>query len=719
VRVETRFRQQPRDERIPHLGDGIESGFASSGEARDVTCWHGCAARPVQGKMRAMRLSRVVTLLAAGFVLAGLAITLTLEVLAGSEGDPAWVAVAWVSAMLSSTAVGVVLSLRCPRNPIGWLLLASGLVLTVAAVADTFIFYAVLAEPGALPGGEWAVLWSERAWPLLFAPAAAIAWTFPDGHLPSPRWRPAAIAGCASFAVFTVMSFVCSMPYRDELAHVTSPLPQLSGPVFELAFAICGLGALATLVTGTVALRARFIRATPVERLQLKWLAYATALVPVTVVICVVEGVFIGKTGTATVIAIVTTMTALPAAIGVAITRYRLYEIDRLINRTLLYVTLTAGLAVAFAAVTLGLGLAIGSGSMLPTAAATLVVVLLFGPLRSRTQRLVDRRFDRARYEGLQTIHRFLEDLRAGDASPEATGAVLGRALGDPALELIFSLPGSDLQIDASGSPVADGPAREGRSVTPVRRGDLPLATLVHAVSLDERPDLLHSVIEAAGLAIEIARLRVEVRHQLAEVEASRTRIVMAGYEERRRLERDLHDGAQQRLVSLGLALRHIQSELPEASPQARSLDAVVAALAEAIDELRELARGVRPAGLDDGLAPALRELAARSPLRATVEATDERFPAPVETAAYFVASEALANAAKHARASSVMVRAARRNGSLVLSVRDDGVGGASPGVGSGLAGISDRVAALGGTVTVSSPTGTGTFVTAELPCAS
>ncbi len=241
----------------------------------------------------------------------------------------------------------------------------------------------------------------------------------------------------------------------------------------------------------------------------------------------------------------------------------------------------------------------------------------------------------------------------------------------------------------------------------------------MHDESLGDRPDLLQSVIEAAGLAIEIARLRVEVRRRLAEVEESRARIVTAGYEERRRLERDIHDGAQQRLVSIGLALRHIQVQLPARSREADELNATVGEVSDTIEELRELARGVRPAGLDDGLSTALRELASRSPLPTRVEATEERFEDRLETAAYFVASEALANAAKHARASKVTVSAARLNGTLVLRVRDDGLGGALPSQGSGLAGMSDRVAALGGTLRVDSPPGRGTVVTAELPCES
>ena len=293
---------------------------------------------------------------------------------------------------------------------------------------------------------------------------------------------------------------------------------------------------------------------------------------------------------------------------------------------------------------------------------------------------------------------------------------MLARALDDPSLELYFWL--DERHVDAWGRAVEQLPPG-GRARTPVRRGELPLATVVHDPALGEHPDLLDSVIGAAGLAIEIARLRVEVRRRLAEVEESRARIVTAGYDERRLLERDLHDGAQQRLVSIGLALRHVQSSLPAASEQARELNATVAEVSDAIEELRELARGVRPAGLDDGLAPALRELASRSPLRTQVDATDERFDDRLETAAYFVASEALANAAKHARASLVTLSAARRNGSLVVSVRDDGVGGARPADGSGLVGMTDRVSALGGSLAVASPQGEGTMVTAELPCGS
>ena len=665
-----------------------------------------------------MRARRIAPRMAASLTVAGVALAFVLNALAGSHGEETWTGVAYATAALASSGAGLVLAIRRSANPIGWLLLANGLVLVAHQVATPYADYTALEDPGALPGAEWAVLFHERAWPTLFICVTAIALVFPDGRLPSPRWRPVAIVAGVSFAALTVVSLLSAERYSEQFDHFSSPLPELSESVVGLPFMISGLGSLAGLVAAALAVRTRMKRASPVQRLQLKWLAFAALLVPTAVVASLIESTITGSEGAATVIASVIALTAIPVAIAVAVMRYRLYEIDRLINRTLVYVTLTAALATTFAAISLTLGVAIGSGSTLATAAATLVVVLLFRPLRSRVQVLVDRRFDRARYEGLRKIERFLEALRAGRAAPEATGEVMADAIGDPGLELFFWLPAEEVHVDASGHVVDELPTTGGAH-TPVRRGGLQLATVVHARALAERPDLLESVIEAAGLAIEIARLRVEVRRRLAEVEESRARIVTAGYEERRRLERDLHDGAQQRLVSIGLALRHVQGRLPAPSPEAAELNATVAEVADAIEELRELARGVRPAGLDDGLCPALRELASRSPLQTKLEATEERFEDKLETAAYFVASEALANAAKHAHASHVTLTTARQNGHLVICIRDDGVGGAIPAQRSGLTGMTDRAAALGGSLRVESPAGHGTVVTAALPCES
>jgi signal transduction histidine kinase len=407
----------------------------------------------------------------------------------------------------------------------------------------------------------------------------------------------------------------------------------------------------------------------------------------------------------------------IPTSVGVAVLRYRLYEIDRVINRTLVYGVLTLLLAGAYAATTLLLGTGLGSGSAWSTAVATLLVAVAFRPLRARVQDAVDRRFSRARYDARTRIVGFLEDLRAGRAAPEAIEQVLREVLSDPRLELRFFLPESELYVDAHGRP-ADGQAEDARMRTPVTRAGLPLGMVLHSPADEERPGLLEEVVEAAGLAIEIARLRVELRRQLDEVEASRARIVSAGYEERRRLERDLHDGAQQRLISIGLALRHAQHELDVSSEKAgESIDGAVREIDVAAGELQELARGVRPALLDAGLTPALRELAARAPLPVQVTANGERFPRELEAAAYFIASEGLTNAVKHSGAQQVTLSAERLNGTLAISISDDGIGGAAPNGGSGLRGLADRAAAHGGTLVIESEPDRGTVLTAELPC--
>jgi signal transduction histidine kinase len=359
-------------------------------------------------------------------------------------------------------------------------------------------------------------------------------------------------------------------------------------------------------------------------------------------------------------------------------------------------------------------GVAVGTGSRWTTAAATLAVALAFRPLRARIQRVVDRRFDRDRFEGQRRAERFLADVRAGRAEPEQVGRVLAEAAGVDRVELYFWLPDGAVFADAGGTEHRELPA-DGREQTPVCSGAQQLGVVLHAPS--DRPALLRAVLETLGLAIEIARLRVEVRRQLARVRDSRARIVAATHAERRRIERNLHDGAQQRLVSVGLTLRHVQHRM---SPHgdAALLDAAVAELHAAIEELRELARGLGPAALDHGLATALADLAARAPLPVHLDAAVERLPGDVEAAAYFLASEAVTNVVKHANATAVSLSAGRENGCLRIVVADDGVGGAGLRPGSGLAGLADRVDALGGRLEIDSPPGVGTRVRAELPCA-
>jgi signal transduction histidine kinase len=255
--------------------------------------------------------------------------------------------------------------------------------------------------------------------------------------------------------------------------------------------------------------------------------------------------------------------------------------------------------------------------------------------------------------------------------------------------------------------------------VTVLEHDGNPIAALVHDRSLLDDPELVQAVGAAASLALENARLQAELRAQLEEVRASRARIVSAGDAERRRLERDLHDGAQQRLLGVRLALQLARGRLADGGAVTDELLAEVdTEVVDALEELRVLARGIHRAILtEEGLAAALAALARRAPVPVELTVCPQRLPAPVEATAYFVAAEALANVAKHANACRVAIEVTRRNGTLGVQVADDGVGGADPG-GAGLRGLRDRVEALDGRLEIESPSGGGTRVSAAIPCA-
>ena len=303
---------------------------------------------------------------------------------------------------------------------------------------------------------------------------------------------------------------------------------------------------------------------------------------------------------------------------------------------------------------------------------------------------------------------------------PGELRAALARALGDPSLELLYAREGRQRWVDRDGHPAPlprpHGDQRPSR-VTIVEREGQPLAALIHDPVLDE--GLVKAAAAAAGMTIENARLQAEVRAQLEEVRASRKRIVEAGDAERRRVERNLHDGAQQRLVTLALSLAMLRQQAAGYPALAASLEQMSGELKQAISELRELARGIHPAILtEEGLPAAVEALADRASLPVQVRADfEERLPPPIEAIAYFVVSESLANVTKYARASAARVELSRQNGCLRVEVGDDGIGGADPGRGSGLRGLEDRVSAVRGRFRVESAPERGTLVLAEIPC--
>jgi signal transduction histidine kinase len=335
----------------------------------------------------------------------------------------------------------------------------------------------------------------------------------------------------------------------------------------------------------------------------------------------------------------------------------------------------------------------------------TVPFAFLFGLLRTRMTRSI--------------VGQLVVEL-SGAPGPERVREALRRALGDPSLELGFWASESGQYVDAAGHPLSLPDDDPDRAVARLDDPGGPLAVLIHDRAVLDDPGLIEAAGAAARLALQNARLQAEVRAQLEEVRASRARIVQASDAERRRVERNLHDGAQQRLVSLALSLRMVREQLGAAGDPA--LDELLR-LAEgeskqAIDELRELARGIHPKILtEDGLGAALESLAERAtvPVERHLELRARLDPA-VEAAAYFVCSEALANVAKYARASGAVITAVQRGGELHIDVRDDGVGGAQVKQGSGLGGLADRVEAVGGNLRVASEPGQGTRVTARLP---
>ncbi len=308
-----------------------------------------------------------------------------------------------------------------------------------------------------------------------------------------------------------------------------------------------------------------------------------------------------------------------------------------------------------------------------------------------------------------------------GEPAPVDLRDALVRALRDPSLTLAFWLPDYSRYADLDGHPTTLPARANGRATTLIDREGVHVAALLHDSALNDEPALLHAVTAAAGIALENGRLHAELRAKLEELRGSRARIIDAGQQERKRLERNLHDGAQQRLVALSLELGMLEEGL-RSDPQARRrLDLARQEIATSLEELRSVARGLHPAVVSGhGLDVALQQLAVRAPVPVRLRVDVEpRLPERLEVAAYYLVSESLANVGKHARATTASIDVQRGERQVVVEVIDDGIGGADTETGSGLRGLADRVEALGGSLRVWSPAGGGTRVRAELPCGS
>jgi signal transduction histidine kinase len=320
---------------------------------------------------------------------------------------------------------------------------------------------------------------------------------------------------------------------------------------------------------------------------------------------------------------------------------------------------------------------------------------------------------------GQSAVGGLLVDLREEPAPADLRDA-LARALRDPSLTLAYWLPEFGSYADLDGRAVSLPESGDARMVTFIERNGARIAAIAHDPSLQDESELLEAVTAAAGIALENAQLHAEQRAHLEELRESRARIVDEGRKERQRLERNLHDGAQQRLIALSLELSLLEEKLADDAEATARLAAARREVGASLEELREVARGLHPAVVSGhGLAVALEQLVAGAavPVRLTVS-IGSRLPEALEVAAYYIVSESLANVGKYAQASSASVEVSRRAADVVVEIVDDGVGGADEKRGSGLRGLADRVEALGGRLRVWSPIGGGTRVRAEIPCA-
>jgi signal transduction histidine kinase len=645
--------------------------------------------------------------------------------------------------------IGYVLATRQPDNTIGWVMLAMGLFMGLPFAS--YAAYAINGGPGGPDLGLILEALDQPGWiPVVAIPATFLLLLFPDGHLPSPRWRWfARVIGGGLVFIFLAILLDPAPIEGSSLPGAPNPLgieflrPFLSFALISIL--IIPIGAIGSLLS----LVLRFRRSTGIQRLQLRWLVTAAGFVAVLYSVGILLSLTSEWGGITTPAWMsllqnvsVLSFALIPIAIGVSILRYRLFEIDVVINRALLFGALAVFIAVVYVAIVAGVGAIVGGqASPLLSAAAAAVVALAFQPVRRRAQRFADRLVYGKRATPYEVLSEFSERVGNTYANEELLPR-MARALGEgtgAARADVWVRVGDELRPEAAWpgdvQPTLPRPAsleEEEGTVTassmfePVRHH----GELLGALSIQKRPGesltateekLVRDLAAQAGLVLRNVGLTEDLLRTIEQLRASRQRLVSAQDEERRKLERNLHDGAQQQLVALAVKLRLLEQLVERDPAQARSVAAQLQGdTTEALEELRDLARGIYPPLLaDKGLVAALESQARKSVVPVTVEGDGVgRYAREAEAAVYFSCLEALQNVAKYAEATRATVTLADGDGRLRFEVTDDGVG-FDPGgssYGTGLQGIADRLAALGGEIDIRSTPGAGTTVAGVLP---
>jgi signal transduction histidine kinase len=617
---------------------------------------------------------------------------------------------------LASIVVSFVIASRRPANRIGWLALAGSLGLD--NFSNQYGLHALIAAPGSLPAGRafaWLAVW---IWIITESLFAFFLLLFPNGRLPWPHWRPAAWFMAGAYAVVTAIAIVvATRNWSDPFVH------HVTGPLSDAAQLLL----IAPVVVALAGLIMRFNRSSGEERLQLKWFAAAAAFAVATYIPS-----YLGSSAFDALSKLAGLW--LLVSICFAVLKYKLYGIDFVISKAVLYGTLIAFITGVYAALVLGVGTAVGDrNNPLLTALAATVVAIAFQPVRLRATRLANRVVYGRRATPYQVLSELTQRVggvyshqellpQMASAIAGATGAervVIWLRVGDELRpQAVAGLGGKGLGVGAVPVSGQEPPPLPGDARVPIiHRGDL-LGAIAIAMPAAEPlspavQQLLADVAAQAGLALANAGLIEDLR-------ASRHRLVTAQDEARRRLERDIHDGAQQHLVALAIKLRLAETTAPDFPDVQKALAELREDATVALENLRDLARGIYPPLLADlGLAAALGAQARMSPIPVSIDADGiGRFPQETEAAVYFCCLEALQNVAKYAKASQARIALARRDNSLCFSVTDDGAGydtRRTP-MGSGLRNMADRLAALGGQLQLRSAPGQGTTLTATLP---
>ena len=627
--------------------------------------------------------------------------------------------------LLPFPIVGLLIALRQPENAIGWLLLAIGFTWFFGEALTGYGTYGVAMSR--LPADTWTLAFTDMLWvPPIGLMGTFTLLLFPDGHLPSPRWRWFAWV-CA---VVLVVSCVGILVGASTMAD--SGFPNLANPfaipsleflqVALVLFPFCILGSAGSLVV-------RYRRSRGTERDQLKLLAFAAATVAASYLVIMLLSIGSTSSNTPGWLGVAQTLvifsfSLIPLAIGVAILRHGLYEIDLIIRKTVRYAVLVALLVAILVGALLIVGaLAVGSGGGLrenPTALVAIgaAIGLAFSPLRRLTARIADRLVfgDRSNpYEVLSEFSGRVGDAYAAEDVLPRMAQVLGMGIGAQSAA-VWLVSSGELRAAAVWPADAEPPAEV--LVDVQHRGER-LGALSVAMPPTEplsgaRENLMHDLASQAGLVLRNVLLIEELR-------SSRRRLVAAQDDERRKIERNLHDGAQQQLVALAVQLKLARTMVERDPAKATALlDTLQGSATDALEDLRDLARGIYPPLLaDKGLATALEAQARKAAVPVTVEADGVgRFPADVESAVYFSCLEALQNVAKYADAATARITLSDGSGELRFEIRDDGRGFDPSGTsyGTGLQGIADRLAAMGGELVVTSAPGDGTAVAGRLP---